>query len=232
MSRPRRSGRTSAATRACPSSAATSRRATRRRAPSRSGRIRPQPGRTPESPGNCTVVASASVSSATSVGTRQLACEHEQIIERPAVARRGRAVETAHERERLRDRGAEVVAELHPGPSGDELGRELDAVVRVDAPLLGRHERGALPRREPRGVREQVPERRARRTAGSSRSTVPSSTATSTASPVRSFVTDAHSSIASRGPCTPSSPSAPTTPAAAVPAPQESMAASASTGRY
>src|SRR5437764_2182123 len=65
--------------------------------------------------------------------------------------------------------------------------------------------------------------------AGPSRSTVPSSTATSTASPVRSFVTDAQRSVASRGPCTACSATARVTPAAAVRAPQPSMVRRAST---
>src|SRR5256714_1809943 len=65
--------------------------------------------------------------------------------------------------------------------------------------------------------------------AGSSRSTVPSSSATRSASPVRSFVTEAHGSPTSRGPCIAMTWSARATPAAAVPAPQPSMARSAST---
>src|SRR6476469_10025823 len=65
--------------------------------------------------------------------------------------------------------------------------------------------------------------------AGSSRSTVPSSTATSTARPVKSFVTDANRSGVSRGRCTPTSPAARVTPAAAVRAPHSSIARSAFT---
>src|SRR5581483_4923039 len=66
--------------------------------------------------------------------------------------------------------------------------------------------------------------------AGSSRSTVPSSSATRSARPVRSFVTDAHGTSAWRGPCVATTPSACTTPAAATPALQPSIARSASTG--
>src|SRR5438128_10950748 len=65
--------------------------------------------------------------------------------------------------------------------------------------------------------------------AGSSRSTVPSSTATSTARPVNSFVTDAQRSGTSRGPCAPTSVSARVTQAAAVRAPHSSISRSAFT---
>src|SRR6266404_6478824 len=65
--------------------------------------------------------------------------------------------------------------------------------------------------------------------AGSSSSTVPSSSATSSATPVSSFVTDAQRSSTSRGPCTPISSVARVTPAAAVRAPHSSMIRNAST---
>ena len=58
---------------------------------------------------------------------------------------------------------------------------------------------------------------------------MPSSTATSTATPVSSFVTDAHRSSTSRGPCAARTPSALVTPAAAVRAPQSSIVRRAST---
>src|SRR6478672_5982509 len=65
--------------------------------------------------------------------------------------------------------------------------------------------------------------------ASSSRSTVPSSTATSVATPVRSFVTEAQRNGVARGPCVATGPSARVTPAAAVRAPQSSIIASTST---
>src|SRR5438270_13266097 len=65
--------------------------------------------------------------------------------------------------------------------------------------------------------------------AGSSRSTVPSSIATSTARPVSSFVIDAQRSTTPGAPYAPSSVPARTTPAAAVRAPHSSTARSAFT---
>ena len=57
------------------------------------GSCRPKPGSTPTSPGNWTVVASASVSGASRVRRLQLAREREQVVERALDARAGRAVE-------------------------------------------------------------------------------------------------------------------------------------------
>src|SRR5919201_2832849 len=68
--------------------------------------------------------------------------------------------------------------------------------------------------------------------AGASRSTIPSSAATSTASAVASFVTDAHSSSRSRGPWLATTSPGRATPAAACSAPQSSTCRSASTPRY
>src|SRR5207248_2821482 len=65
--------------------------------------------------------------------------------------------------------------------------------------------------------------------AASSRSTVPSSIATSTATPVSSLVTEAHGSEASCGPYASTSASARVTPAATVRAPHSSIALSAFT---
>src|ERR671924_206335 len=68
--------------------------------------------------------------------------------------------------------------------------------------------------------------------AGASRSTTPSSAATRTASAVASFVTDAHPSATSRGPCVATTSPGRTTPADACSAPQSSTCRSASTRRY
>src|ERR671936_479161 len=68
--------------------------------------------------------------------------------------------------------------------------------------------------------------------AGASRSSIPSSAATSTASAVASFVTESHSSSRSRGPWVATTSPGRATPAAACSAPESSTCRSASTRRY
>ena len=160
--RARRSGRTCAASCARPSSAATCGRAARTRAPSRSAPCRPKPGSTPARPGNCTDVASSSVSGATSVGASS---------SRPSASRSSSGPRYPHAGEPCsapaRPSGSTTDARKYSangiaGALGDERRRELDAAVRVDAPprraaCSGGPSSGGRPGR----VREQMAQRRA-----------------------------------------------------------------------
>ena len=67
------------------------------------------------------------------------------------------------EPERLADGRAHVVGERHLGPRGDVLAEDAEALVGVDAAAPGRRDRHGAVERQPRGVGEQVPHRRAGR---------------------------------------------------------------------
>ena len=174
-----------AASCACPSSAATCRRAARSRGPSRSGRTGRGPGSTPGRPGNCTDVASASVSGATSVGREALAGERDQVVERAVHVGGRRAAQLGAHPERLQHGRPEVLGEGHPGA--------LRRAARPRPRCPGSSRSAACPAGRSASRRGTAAPRRATSRcrsvepggpAGSSRSTVPSSAATSTASVV------------------------------------------------
>ncbi len=88
-----------------------------------------------------------------------------------------------------------------PAACGDVLGGELDPGVRVD-PLRTRFgDRLGAVERQARGVGEQVAKRRAGRAGRILERDDPSSTATSAATAVASFVTEAQRSGSSTSPC-------------------------------
>ena len=205
-----RSGRRSRGSCARPSSAASCRRAARSRVPSRWGPGGRSPGARRRGPGT---------------GPRRL---RKRLAGERAGARSSRASsmrspivpETPESRRALEpDAGPahtalEILAERHPARSRDEPGRDLEAVVRIDPPR-------ARAARSASAASNGSPEACASRCrnvdpggpAGSSRSTIPSSAATSIATAVASFVTDAHGKRRSASPSPPRL--APTTATAA-----------------
>ena len=93
----------------------------------------------------------------------QLAGEHEQIVERSLDTRARRAGEDGG---RVPPHVREVLGERHRRPLGDQRGRDLEAVVRVDAPRAGTRDRRTVVERQARRVREQMAKRRSRRARG------------------------------------------------------------------
>ena len=140
-SRCRRSGRTCAPSSACRSSAAACRSRNSTPRPQSFGSKRPTSGRTPPRPGNCTDVASARVSGATSARRLELAGECESVVERAVDVRGRRASQLGAHAERLEHRGAEVLLERHLRRTRDRLREQLEAGVGVDAPLAGLRDR-------------------------------------------------------------------------------------------
>jgi len=140
----------------------------------------------------------------------------------PAAPARARAGRPAFPRRPIRPSRAagpsslpemrEVLRERHLGALLDERGSDLETVVRVHASNAGPRDRWPRVEWQARGVREQMTERRARGPAGSSRSTRPSSAATSMATAVASFVTEAQANRRPTSPCVAST--VPVTPTA------------------
>ena len=118
-----RSGRTSRASCARRSSAGCFAVAELEAEPQSFGSIRPKPGRTPTRPGNCTLVASASVSPATTVGSSSSRREEREVVERARERVRRRASELAHDPERPEHGGGEVAGERHLGRSATTSSR-------------------------------------------------------------------------------------------------------------
>ena len=108
------------------------------------GSCRPKPGSTPARPGNCTVAASASVSCAMRGGCCS-SCASATQVARASPRRRSRPSPRAPRRCRRHTR-REVLGERHLGPLLDERGRDLEAVVRVDAPRARARDRRACAR--------------------------------------------------------------------------------------
>ena len=158
-----RSGRTSAASCASPSSAATSRRGARSRGPSRSSPGGRSPGATPTRPGNCTEVASASVSGATSVGASSSRANASRSSSEPVDARPRAAVEARGEPERLEHGRAQVVGERHLRVPGERLAEDVEARSRSRSAARPAGDRRSLPQRQAGRVSEQVAEGRAGR---------------------------------------------------------------------
>ena len=140
------------------------------REPQSFGSWRPKPGSTPRSPGNCTLVASASVS-ARRAWARAARARARRVVERSAVTPGGRGDELAAERERLPHRRVKVLErQLRRG--GDELRGDLDPRVGVDPATCRRRDQRAVVERETRCVqrasveassRAARPDRRGRR---------------------------------------------------------------------
>ena len=193
-SRSRRSGRRSAPSSPSRSSAATSPSRSSKPSPQSQGSMRPMPGTTPGEPRE--------------LHRRRLG---ERRRRRPASGRAARRRRRAGRRgswapaagdppssvgggqaerlqHRLAGRRRRTACRLRASTVG---GGSLDAGVRVDAPGPGPGDRRLAVEGEARRVGEQVAQGRPWRPASSSRPTVPSSTATSTASVVSSFVTEA-----------------------------------------
>ena len=176
-----RAGRVAAAR----SSGGAWRRAARSRGPSRAAGTGRRPGSTPPRPGNCTVVASASVAGATSVGASSSAAKRGEVGHRAAqlVGGRAAAASTPSWPSGLEHGLVEVGRRSGMAARGlDVTGEQLDAGVRVDAAPAGRR-RSALRRRSRsrrRGRGGGARWRRAGRPGRRGRS-VPSSTATSAA---------------------------------------------------
>ena len=129
------------------------------------GSMRPKPGRTPSRPGNATVVASASVSGATSVGRSSSRAEREQVVERAV-----RAPRPASRAARRRARAArstaarEVLGERHLGAPRDLLARAPRSPCSSRCGACPARAIGASPSNgQPGRVREQMADRRARR---------------------------------------------------------------------
>ena len=137
-----------------------------RRAPSRSRSCRPKPGSTPTRPGKTTEVASSSVSARDERRLEQLAAEREQVAQRPCEPPRGRALQRRAQPERREHRLREVRGERHLRPLLDDARERLEARVGVDPPPAGLRHRRPVVERQPRRVREQVPDGRAGRPRG------------------------------------------------------------------
>ena len=113
----------------------------------------------PPSPGNTTVVASASVSGATSVGSSSSRPNAARSDSVPRDTCRGTAAQLgALQGERVEDRRLQVLGERHPRPFGEQLAEEVEAGVRVDAPLTGPGDWQVALERKPGGMGEQVAE--------------------------------------------------------------------------
>ena len=160
-----RNGRTFAASSAPRPVRATCRRAARSRGPSRSAPAGRSRAARRSGPGNCTVVASASVSGATSVGREQLAPEREQVVERAGHADPGRAVVArAAGRAAPAPPRAGTRRTASPAWSASVVAEHVEAGFGVDPPLAGLGRSGCRPSSgRPGGVREQVPDGRAGR---------------------------------------------------------------------
>ena len=183
-----RSGRTCAASCARPSSAGSCRRAARARGPSRSGPYRPKPGQHAVEARELHRRPPRRASRrAMPRRLEQLARDDEQLAR--ATPRRRSAGEPASGKPQTRSKySANGISARAPTSSA----AHLEARVRVDAPRAGLRDRRVAVERQARCVREQVAHASSRAgPAGSSRSTIPSSHATSTATAVASFVTDA-----------------------------------------
>ncbi|MEI2650970.1 MAG: hypothetical protein V9G12_02130 [Microthrixaceae bacterium] len=133
------------------------------------GSWRPKPGKTPASPVNCSVVASAIVLSCSRrPGASNSDAHDARVAHRGRGARRRRAVE----RRRCHPEGREhaldeVLGGREAGRRGQVLGEDLEAPVGVDATLAGRSEDRVVVGSQTRRVREQMAHCRARWSAGS-----------------------------------------------------------------
>ena len=94
----------------------------------------------------------------------QLARDREDVLERGVHPRSRVAGRVEAELERLADGPPHVLGELHLGTPGHVLRQHSERLVRVDASLSGTRDRDLALERQPGRVREQVADRRARRT--------------------------------------------------------------------
>ena len=122
------------------------------------------PGRMPARPGNWTLVASARVSARTSVGASSSRAKRSDVVERRVDVGRRRAAELGAEPERREHGCVQVLGERHLRRARRLRPRRLEADVRVDPPRARPGERRPVAlEREPRGVREQMADRRSGR---------------------------------------------------------------------
>ena len=228
-----RSGRTWRASWRCPSSAGASSRGSRSRAPNRWGSgcrsraaLRASPGIGP-----CGLLDGRAVQQ--SGRGDQLGDDSRQVPgRRDAVARRGPGQSRGPQSQWGAHGLVEIVREGHAGFRFEKTGGHLDADVGIHAASRRRERAQPSLRSDPRCVREQMPQRGARQqllSAGSSRSTAPSSTATRIANADRGLVTDARSKVRDWSPKVPTTPSPDTTAAAAFATGQSLMPSSALT---
>ena len=141
------------------------RRAARTRGPSRADRTRPTPGSTPFSPGKATVVAVREQRPGDERRPQELGGEPDEVVERPVEALR-RPLQERESRHPERGRGPTLAGPSSngaPARSATSAPEHVEARVRVDPPPAGRRDRLASLERQPRGVGQQVPHRRARR---------------------------------------------------------------------
>ena len=188
------------------------------------GSKRPTSGRTPPRPGNCTDVISASVSGATSVGDWSSRASATRSSSVPWIAGAGEPRSSARMPSGSKTAGAEVVGERHLGGALDVRGELLEARC---SSRCGAVPGGAIGLSPSNGSPDACASRwrtvEPSGPAGSSRSTTPSSAATSVASATAGFVIDAQRELrrrAARATATTSPPRS--TATATTPAPQPS----------
>ena len=163
--------------------------------PQSQGSNRPNPGRTPASPGKATEVASSWVVALIRVGTASSWPSRRRSRSgpcRPGGGRRSVRQDGGAHGQWAEDPVGHINGERHARTLGQVGGQPLEAGIGVDPPSTGSAERRAASGPRPDAWASRCLTVEPGGPTGSSRSRVPSSTATRTARAVTGLVTDAH----------------------------------------